>query len=557
MSPVVTSERSPRPNPFALAADLLRPQAERLEYATPGELARAINPQTIQTPALEQIDHALVDVADGACNRLIISMPPQEGKSSRVTHYGVLWMLRRNPNLRVVVISYGADIARRWSYLIRAEISAHNGADGSVDLGLRVSQDSRAAGHWTLAGPARGSVDAMGLYGSITGMPVDLLVIDDPVKDFRAADSLLLSEQAWQTYMSVARPRLAPGAPVIVILTRWHENDLAGRLLQKQADDEAAGVEHFDRWRVLNIPAQADYDPQRGQSDPLGRLPGEFMVSARGRTNVQWEATKSATAPRIWTALYQGRPSPDRGDILERQWWRRYETPVWLVRPDGSHRIEEAEAGQLIQSWDMAFKGVNTSDFVVGQVWLAKAGRAWLVDQVRGRMDFTTTLTAVERLTEKWPQAALKLIEDKANGPAVMSALRSKVSGMVGVNPVGGKPARARGVSPFIESGDVLLPASDIALFDVEGLIEEATAFPNAAHDDQVDAMSQALERLLLSAASGAGFAAWEQQQIDQALSRCQSAPDGRHMRRGGYCLYCGEREEPSASPGESRDSAA
>ncbi|MBU6428717.1 MAG: terminase, partial [Cyanobacteria bacterium REEB65] len=287
---------------FAYAADQLDP-ARRDDYATPGELAKALNAETVQTPALSLIDTAIADVGAGRCNRLIVSVAPQEGKSERVTHYGVLWLLRRNHNLRIGIVSYGEDIARRFSYLVRADVTTFDGTDGTIDLGLRLRGDSTAAGDWNLAPPARGGVKAVGIGGGLTGRPLDLLVIDDPVKDYRAADSILLSEIAWQWWMSVARPRLAPNAPVIIILTRWHERDLAGRAIDKEAEDRAAGLEHFDRWRVINIPAQADHDPERGQTDLLARQPGEFLVSARGRTQAQWEATKAATAPRIWTAL--------------------------------------------------------------------------------------------------------------------------------------------------------------------------------------------------------------------------------------------------------------
>jgi predicted phage terminase large subunit-like protein len=489
---------------LARLADRLDPQPPAADYATPGELARALDPNTVQTPALDLIDAALVDVAAGRCDRLIVSMPPQEGKSERTTHVGVLWMLRRNPNLRIGIVSYGEDIARRFSYSIRNDISTFDGSEGVADLGISLRSDTKAAARWNLANPAKGGVYAIGIGGALTGRPLDLLVIDDPVKDYRAADSALLSELAWQWWMSVARPRLAPGAPVIVILTRWHEADLAGRFLAKQAEDEASALPHYDRWRVINIPAQADFDPAKGQSDPLSRQPGEFMLSARGRTNVQWEATKAATSARIWTSLYQGRPSPETGDVLERQWWRRYETPLWTQDPDGSYRI--ADAKTVIQSWDMAFKDTKSSDFVVGQVWAQRGADVFLVDQVRARLSFSASLAAVRRMTKRWPQAKTKLVEDKANGTAVIDSLKSELGGIIPITPHESKYARASAISPWVEGGNAHLPATPVALFDVEAFIEEATAFPNGAHDDQVDAMSQALGRLLLKPGQGRAF---------------------------------------------------
>jgi predicted phage terminase large subunit-like protein len=487
---------------FNAAFDDLEPQPNR--WATPGELARALDPTTRQTPALDLIDAALVDVAEGKLKRLIISMPPQEGKSERTTHYGALWMLHRNPNLRLGIVSYGDDIASQFSYKIRNDIVTFDGSEETVDLGMHLQKDSKAVSKFQLRYPAKGGVIAVGIGSSLTGRPIDALFIDDPVKDFRNADSMLLSEQAWQWWQSVARPRLHPDAPVVLILTRWHEADLAGRLLSKQADDERSELEHFDRWTVINIPAQADFKPELGQTDPLGRQPGEFMVSARGRTLAQWKATRAATSARIWNALYQGRPSPDSGDVWKRTWWRRFSVPIWSSKDGRTYRVDELD--EMVMSWDMTFKDTRSSDFVVGQVWARRGADAYLIDQVRARLSFTDSLSAFEALVKKWPQASAKLIEDKANGTAIIDTLRARIPGLIAINPTESKYARANAVAPFIQSGNVHLPTGEAALFDVEALIEEAAGFPNAAHDDQVDVTSQALARLFVD---GTGASAW------------------------------------------------
>ena len=486
-------------------------------FPTPGALAKQLDSTTLQTPALDIIDRELVEVdraldvmlrrrrgeqvEDAGNTRLIISMPPQEGKSERTSHYGVLWMLRRHPELRIGIVSYEERIAQRMSYLLRNDLLTYTGEDGMFDIGLRLRTDNRSVGSWNLDGE-KGSVYAVGIGGALTGRPIDLLVIDDPVKDYRAADSSLQSDLAWQWWMSVARTRLAPGAPVIVILTRWHEADLAGRLLAKQTEDERSELQHYDRWNVVNISAQADYRPELGETDPLGREPDEFMVSARGRTQAQWESTKGGVAPRIWSALYQGRPTPDSGDVFNRTWWRRYDVPIWSQQPDGSYVVPGAS--EVIQSWDMAFKDKSNSDFVAGQVWARRGADVYLVDQVHARLSFTDTIAAFRRLVAKWPQASAKLVEDKANGTAVIDSLRKEVGGIIPINPRESKIARARAISPFIESGNVHLPEASIALFDVAGFIEECTSFDNGAHDDQVDAMSQALQRFNLTSSSSA-----------------------------------------------------
>ncbi|MFI7630258.1 phage terminase large subunit [Microbispora rosea] len=466
-------------SPWEIAKRQFEPPRRR--WATPGQLASALDPKTVQTPALDLIDAELVRLADTPDGRLIISMSPQEGKSQRTSRRFPTWALTHNPDTRIAIASYEHGVARRWGRAIRDDIIVHRD-----QLGLAVRDDLSAQHEWQLAGH-EGGVYAVGIGGALTGRPVDLLIIDDPIKDRAQADSPTYRERVWDWWTDVAATRLAPGAPVVLILTRWHDDDLAGRLL-------AAEDGHL--WRVVNIPAQADHDPNKGETDPLGRQPGEFMLSARGRTTAQWEAIKVRSGSRTWASLYQGRPAPAEGDLFQRQWWREYRDPRWVVRDDGSYWAIGAD--EVIQSWDMTFKDTDGSDYVCGQVWARYGLRAVLLDQVHDRLSFVETRKAVRRLAAKWPQAVLKLVEDKANGTAVINSLSATVAGLVPEEPHGSKFARASAVAPFVEAGQVELPAPELAPW-VTGLIEEAASFPNGAHDDQVDAMSQGLNRLLLS----------------------------------------------------------
>jgi predicted phage terminase large subunit-like protein len=456
--------------------ELFQPAEDR--FPTPGALALSLDYRTVQTPALDLIDAALMDVAAGRCKRLIISMPPQEGKSQRASRRFPTWCLVRNPEMRIVIASYEHGVARRWGRTIRNDITDHAG------LGLRVRSDTKAAHEWQLA-DHDGGVYCVGIGGALTGRPVDLLIIDDPVKGPKEADSPTYRDSAWDWWESVASTRLAPGAPVVLIMTRWHEDDLAGRLIREEPGT----------WRVLNIPAQADHRPDNGETDPLGREPGEYMVSARGRTDEQWESIRTERGSRVWSALYQGRPSPGEGLIFNRDWWKFYSTPQWIEDDDGARIALTFD--EVVMSWDMAFKDTDSSDFVVGQVWGRRGADAYLLDQVRGRFSFVETCTRVRSMATRWPDASAKLVEDKANGPAVISSLGRTVSGIIAVNPEGSKVARASAISPFIEAGNVYLP--DFAPW-VGEFVDEHASFPLSTHDDQVDAMSQALSRLLLDA---------------------------------------------------------
>lgn len=475
---------------FEAAARHFEPAPRR--WDTPGDLALTIQPPrwnprtrrtdgTIQTPALDLIDAELVRLLDEPDGRVIISIPPQEGKSTRVAQIFPIWALTHDPELRIVTGSYAQGLANRNGRTVRNLIGSH------PELGLSIADDNGAVSEWQIAGH-RGGMISVGRGAGITGRPADLMIIDDPIKDRAEADSQTIRDTCWDWWTDSLSSRLSPGAPVVLILTRWHQDDLAGRLIER---DGHAG------WRVLNIPAQADHDPAKGETDPLDREPGQYLESAQRRTLAQWELRRKTAGAQTWASLYQGRPSPESGDILQRDWWQRYTQPLWLVRDDGAHVVSDRDP-QLIMSWDMTFTDKKTSDFVVGQVWLRRGADAYLLDQVRGRWDFPETIRRFRALCAKWPQASLKIVEDKANGPAVIAQLRHEIPGIVPEQVSDSKVARTRAVSPLVEAKNVWLPSADLAPWADE-LIEEAAAFPNGAHDDQVDALTQALNRLLIT----------------------------------------------------------
>jgi len=459
------------------------------KWETPGDLAAFLNTKTVQTEALDLIDEELVKAFNTPDARLIISVPPQEGKSTRCGVFFPLWVLTQKPGTRMVMTSFSDRLAKRNSRDVRNHIVSDGGK-----LGLAMSHDVANQAEWQVAGD-RGGMYAVSVGGALTGQPADLLIIDDPHKGAKEADSETQREDVFEWWTSTASTRLAPGAPVVLILTRWHEDDLAGKLM---------AAEDGDIWRYINIPAQADHNPDKGEEDALGRQPGEWLNSARKRTVAQWEAIKKRIGgrPRIWNALYQGRPSATEGSLFKRVWWKSYDTPMWTKHADGSYTIPEG-SGTLVMSWDMTFKETKGSDYVVGQVWLHRGPNVYLVDQVRKRMGFSATVKAVEALVAKWPQCATKLVEDKANGTAVLDVLRTKMPGLIAISPSESKTARAEAVTPFIEAGNVHLPSF---LPFAEELIEEAAAFPTGAHDDQVDTLTQALNRIFIRGGRAAGW---------------------------------------------------
>ncbi|MEX0975050.1 MAG: phage terminase large subunit [Bacillota bacterium] len=424
----------------------------------------------------------LMKVERGEILRLIVEMPPRHGKSETTSVKFPAFYSGKHPDRRIILASHTASLAARFSMRARNDFNAFAPSVWGLE-GLEVNPDVSAMYRWDVSDPNAprgrppGGMLAAGIGGPITGQGAHLAIIDDPIKDAETANSKLQRDAIWDWYRFVLRTRLFPGAAVILVLTRWHEDDLAGRLLKQSKEDPEA-----DQWTVLRLPAIAE-DPKDAEDgeevkDPLGRPPGKALWPEQYDEKAL-TAVKATVGSYVWAALYQQRPSPAEGNILKRDWWKFY-------------RQAPEDFDEIIQSWDCAFKDKDDSDFVVGQVWGRKKADKYVLDQVRGRMSFPATLTAIRTLTGKWPKARAKLVEDKANGTAVIATLKHEIPGLIAIEPEGGKIVRARAVSPDIEAGNVYLPDPSIAPW-VHDFIEEATAFPNGANDDQVDAATQAL----------------------------------------------------------------
>lgn len=278
-------------------------------------------------------------------------------------------------------------------------------------------------------------------------------------------------ENWWQETMSSRLVDFERSARVI-IMQRLHTHDIAGIVLKE------GGYEH------LCLPME--YEPKSkcvtsiGFSDPRqdeGELLWPERFSERAVERLKKELGSRGTAAQL-----QQHPSPLSGSLFKRDWIHFYkELPDRLPT--------------VIQSWDCTFKDADKSDYVVGQVWAAVGSKYYLLDQVRDRMSFSATLKAIEMMSLKWPQAYLKLVEDRANGTGVVDVLKDQISGLVLVDPRGGKEARANAVEPLWEAGNVFLPHPDRAPW-IHGFVEELITFGSSIHDDQVDAMTQALGRL-------------------------------------------------------------
>lgn len=316
---------------------LIRKRAIR-RFPTPGHLAKFIYPDTVQTRLMAELDKVALACDSGAARQWLISCPPQEGKSQRMAEIFPLWLLLRDPSRRVVIASYEQGLAGRSTLAVRQMIETHGGGYKGArhaevqedDLGLVLDPDRAQQTNWNLAdvpGRRNGGMLAVGVGSAFTGRSAEILVVDDPVKGAQAADSAQQRRTTQDWYQAVARTRLSGNAIVIVIQTRWHEDDLMGFLMRE--DD----LRPTPRWSRLIVPAVAEHH------DPLGRHPGEWLTSARIRSAADWESIAESVGGkegRWWAALYLCKPSPPAGGVFQHDWIanHRVKAPPELERTE-------------------------------------------------------------------------------------------------------------------------------------------------------------------------------------------------------------------------------
>ncbi len=424
------------------------------------------------------ITDRLQKIIDGEQKYYIIEIPPQHGKSTVITETFPAYYLMRHPDSLVMVVSYSKELFQKFGRKNREKFRLFS----DQLFGLQISSETSSVSEWGVEGHL-GSLYSTSILGGATGRGARLLIIDDPIKNRAEAESKTIRDKIYNEWQDTFYSRLTADASVIVIMTRWHEDDLAGRLLKEQALP----------WEEIKIPAIAE------ENDLLGREPGEALAPEIGKDE-EWVAkTKAVTGSRGWAALYQQRPTPAGGNIFKRSWIKFY-VPTLEKKIEFNLGDDVVILPRLFdrqaQSWDCTFKDTETSDFVSGQVWGKKRADFYLLDRHHERMGIVETMKAIKVMCNKWPKARGIYIEDKANGTAVIEMLKKKISGIVPVTPDGGKEVRANAVAPLWEAGNVYLPHPLICPW-INDFIDELVAFPNAEHDDDVDSMTQMLNKMI------------------------------------------------------------
>jgi predicted phage terminase large subunit-like protein len=445
-------------------------------------------------------------VSSSQIQRLLINVPPGHAKSLLVSVFWPAWVWATRPSWRGIFSSYAGDLAIRDSVRCRSLIeddwyrsNFQTGRPGFEKWSLSSDQNVKSYFRNTRTGERM----SLSVGGKATGFRGDCVVVDDPLNAKEAMSKLARDEAIywWDKVMSSRLNDMAKGARVI-IMQRLHENDLSGHVLRQNEYEHLCLPSEFNSKRRSQTYIKVD-----GEREPFWQDPrtedGELLFPKLFSQEVLKQAKKDLGSDG-YSGQHDQAPSPAEGGMFKRKWWRFWKpdgTSPECKRPDGCYEgaaVTLPAMQTIIISLDAAFKDKPDSDYVVFTVWGVDRANRYLLDMVRGKLSFTNTCIAFEALAKKWPRARKKIVEDKANGSAIIDTLQSRIAGIVAVNPEGGKEARASAVQPQIESGNVYIPEGAQWL---EDFVEEFASFPLGANDDIVDSTSQALLELAGSTA--------------------------------------------------------
>lgn len=430
------------------------------------------------TPAKHHslLNEKLQAVNDGEITRLMVFMPPGSAKSTYVSVTFPPFYMGNHPNEPVILTSYGSVLADKFGRKCRQVTSSPKYKD-LFHCELRAN--NRAANDWSLTNDA--TFMCGGILSGMTGNRARLLIIDDPVQGREQADSPIIRNKTWEAYQDDLTTRLMPNGAIVIVQTRWHEDDLSGRILPETWDGESGWIESRtgEPWYVLCLEAECTRD-----DDPLGREIGEFLWQDYFHVE-HWTREKRTRGSRGWASLFQQRPKPSEGALIQRTWIKRYITPP-------------AEFLRIVQSWDTAYKDKEINDPSVCTTWGETRHGYYLLDVFRDRLLYPDVKRAAYSMFMQRNPVAV-LIEDKASGQSLIQELQEGVKvgdkficpPVIAIDPQGvNKIDRLVACSSIFEAGLVYLPEAAPWLTDYE---MELFGFPLTTNDDQVDSTSQFL----------------------------------------------------------------
>ena len=406
---------------------------------------------------------AVEKIRKGEQVRILLSTPPQVGKSKTLTETLPSWFIGNNPDLSCIITAYNADIAEKFGDRNRQKVREF----GKDIFGIEISDSQDNKTLFQIKGH-EGQIFSTGILGGLTSNPAALIIVDDPFKNGEEAESQDIRDRVERVYWDSIETRIRKlGGAIIVIHTRWHEDDLIGRLAQKQG------------FIVVNFPTIWE----KGEDKLLHRKVGETLCPELGMS-VEWAMrTKQNSGARVWNALYQGKPFVEGGNIIKRDNIKFY-----------NRRNVPDEFDEIVLSCDLSFGATSKySDPNCCVVWGRLGGNHYLLKRFNKKCGFQETINLIKLFCGEYPKMRKKLIEAKANGLATIEMLNNDIGGFVGFDPKGvNKEARFKLVAPYFESGNIYLPDESVDQ-DIEEVVEQLLKFPNVAHDEYVDTTSQYL----------------------------------------------------------------
>lgn len=444
----------------------------------------------------------LMKVIRGETKRLMIFAPPQTGKSRLSTEIFPAFFYGHFPELSLIVAGYGQDKADDFGRATKGFMALP--IYRQIFPETKISPKADSIRHFeTTKG---GTYYCVGIGGPVTGRGANGLIFDDPYKNRAEADSETRTEVIKDWYTSSFRSRLRGDGFIIIIQTRWTKRDLIEYLLEKQ---EASDEKYH--WRIVNLRQQIE-DEQDAKEDVLKRKVGEVLWPEVYPKDVV-EQLKIDSGPRDWNALHQQRPSDAQGELFLRKNWN-----YWCRKncnAEHAHHPLPDKIDSKMQMWDCTFKDLKTSDFVVGGIGYKAGPNLYLMDLVRKRVTCKGTCDLIRTWLIKWPDVHKIGVEDKANGPEVISVMKQEVSGVVEVPANGSKDSRASACSVHQESGNIYLPYDAVWKDD---FIEECAAYPHGKYDDQVDMISHMTIQMLGNRLSA--MLDWMKEQVEKLKNR-------------------------------------
>lgn len=439
-------------------------------------MAASINPSYRLYPHVRLLNRKLLDVTAGRTKRLIVSMPPRHGKSMTISQYFPAWYVMMHRTRRLILASYGENFAAEWGRKARAIVEEF----GPSLYGVAIDKRSNAADRWDLHGVSGGLVTT-GVGGSLTGRGGDVIV-DDPIKNDEEANSPVYREKIWGWFRSTLLTRVPSDGFVIVVMTRWHEDDLVGRIL--------AG-EDSGTWEYMKLPAVAE-EPD----DALGRKTGEALCPELFDRDAL-KVKRVEVGSYVFAGLYQQRPAPAEGGIIKRKWFGEGETRAsrrWTPSksPDilllGGRPVALHDCLRFTIT-DMAVSTKESADYTVTTAFaMTMDSRKDLIvlDVDRARMEGPDILPRVDAMRKKH-RASFAGIETVAFQLSIVQAARRANIPVREIPADKDKTVRAIAATPHMEAGKVWLPLEAPWLADFEA---EIFSFPNATHDDQTDTLT-------------------------------------------------------------------